>query len=195
MISNLQCAYYELHLNLRNNFPIFSHNLYNLFLQRCNLCQMSVYGNISKHRTSSLHMKLKTFIHPVCETCDQQFSKRSDWDEHKLSADHLAALEKGGKNQVETEYYEFMPQIGQIGQKAPGKAENVKGKEDPLEVERAQETAQLVLSKVAEYEIPTFDESKMIGKFRFEFTLRRVDSVYNRVIASRLSVKALRIDS
>ena len=64
--------------------------------QRCDLCQMAVYGNMAKHRTSKLHLKLKNFIHPICELCDRQFQKRIDWDEHKLSAGHLIALEKEG---------------------------------------------------------------------------------------------------
>ena len=64
--------------------------------QRCDLCQMAVYGNMAKHRTSKLHLKLKNFVHPICELCDKQFQKRIDWDVHKLSAAHLIALEKDG---------------------------------------------------------------------------------------------------
>ena len=44
--------------------------------QRCELCQMSVYGNMAKHRTSKLHLKIKKFVHPMCEICDMSFQKR-----------------------------------------------------------------------------------------------------------------------
>ena len=68
--------------------------------QRCDLCHVEVSGKkgkMNKHRKQNqIHQKLKNFVHPICELCDRQFQKRINWDEHKLSAGHLIALEKEG---------------------------------------------------------------------------------------------------
>ena len=43
----------------------------------CNMCQVSVYGDINKHRSSNeLHARLRNFLHPLCDVCDQKFVKR-----------------------------------------------------------------------------------------------------------------------
>ena len=50
---------------------------------RCNMCKLSVYGNINKHRTSELHLRLKSFLHPICDSCNREFERRIDWDQHR----------------------------------------------------------------------------------------------------------------
>ena len=132
--------------------------------QRCEMCQLSVYGHLQKHRTSKLHLKLKTFIHPICATCDQEFQNRAEWDEHIVSAKHLALTQKtGDKNRPE--YYDPLDVVNML------KLNEVKNSEvteevktDIHESERMREASALALSRVAHYEIPTFDDSKIVGK-------------------------------
>ena len=86
---------------------------------RCELCKLSVYGNIQKHRTSTTHLKLKKFIHPICDICDLKFTKRIDYDEHRLTAKHLVSLEAAGKdcNSSDLEYYQSLDVSAILGLK------------------------------------------------------------------------------
>lgn len=133
--------------------------------QRCEMCQLSVYGHLQKHRTSKLHLKLKTFIHPICATCDQEFQNRVEWDEHIVSAKHLALTQKTG-DKVWPEYYDPLDVVNMLKLtevKNPEVTQEVKT--DVHESERVREASALALSRVAQYEIAHFDDSKIVGKF------------------------------
>ncbi len=55
----------------------------------CLMCDLDVHGTLNYHRNSMLHKRLKAFLHPKCQQCRQEFTSRSDWDEHLLSLEHL----------------------------------------------------------------------------------------------------------
>jgi len=134
--------------------------------QRCELCQMSVYGNMARHRTSKLHLKLKKFVHPMCEICDVSFKQRIDWDNHKLSAAHLFALDKDGENNIdEKEYYEgnFADKVLDLIKNNDGTSAEAAKEDDPLKEEKTTEAAQLTLAKVLLYHIPDFEDSEIVG--------------------------------
>ncbi len=69
------------------------------------MCNLSVSGSLNFHRKSRPHQRLKMFLHPKCSGCAQDFTAREDWDEHLLSAEHLAKkarlLEKKGPEAAE----------------------------------------------------------------------------------------------
>ena len=146
---------------------------------RCNMCQVSVYGDINKHRSSNeLHARLRNFLHPLCDICDVKFQKRIDWDKHKITADHMFKLEQdAAENNVipkqVQEYYEPFDVKSAFKTKIPKdnkKVEDTKDMEDdPYEIDRIQESAKITLNKIGKYEIPAFDETKMIGKYIFTF--------------------------
>lgn len=60
-----------------------------LFRNYCPMCNINFYGPLTGHRKSDRHRKLKQFLHPECKMCDTLFHTRLEWDDHKLSADHL----------------------------------------------------------------------------------------------------------
>ena len=133
---------------------------------RCELCKLSVYGNIQKHRTSANHLKLKKFIHPVCGYCQVEFTKRTEYDEHRFSAKHLVAIEKAGKATSDPEYYNLMD-VGKILGLDEAKDDHLGFKvrmSDAYEAERLQEAALLTLDKVGKFETPTYDDKQMTGK-------------------------------
>jgi len=137
--------------------------------QRCVMCQMAVYGNMAKHQTSKLHLKLKNFIHPICELCDVKFQKRIDWDEHKLSAGHLIALEKEGHVVLPHDYYlDYQGYFLDVDEKSLKNKKNDASTpdadtEDPLEVGKTVEAAQLTLAKVLTYQVPEYNELEIVG--------------------------------
>ena len=101
---------------------------------------------------------------------------RIDWDKHKITADHMYKVEQeAAENNVipkqGLEYYEPFEVRNAFKTKIPKderKVEDTKNMEmedDPYEIDRIQESAKLTLKKIGTYEIPTFDETKMIGKY------------------------------
>ncbi|KAL4097513.1 hypothetical protein QTP88_022286 [Uroleucon formosanum] len=60
-----------------------------LFRNYCPMCNINFYGPLTGHRKSDRHRKLKQFLHPECKMCDTLFHTRLEWDDHKLSSDHL----------------------------------------------------------------------------------------------------------
>ncbi|VVC30136.1 Zinc finger C2H2-type,Matrin/U1-C-like, C2H2-type zinc finger [Cinara cedri] len=60
-----------------------------LFRNYCPMCNINFYGPLTGHRKSDRHRKLKQFLHPECKMCDMLFHTRLEWDDHKLSSDHL----------------------------------------------------------------------------------------------------------
>lgn len=146
---------------------------------KCQLCQLSVYGNIQKHRTSKLHLKLKSFIHPICECCNMEFPNRSDFEEHKLSAQHLCTLDqnhdKNGQNQESLEFYDPLAALLFNNQPAAAgttpKTDDTT--EDLFEIEKSQEASRLTLEQVVNYEVPEFDANQTIGKYLFNFLMLR----------------------
>ena len=101
---------------------------------------------------------------------------RIDWDKHKITADHMYKVEQeAAENNVipkqGLEYYEPFEVKNAFKTKIPKderKVEDTKNMEmedDPYEIDRIQESAKLTLKKIGTYEIPTFDETKMIGKY------------------------------
>lgn len=118
-----------------------------------------------------MHIKLKNFIHPMCEYCDIEFDRRIEWDKHKLTAKHLLEVEKAGQTQPEPEYYSPLDFTSLLnlkdkkGEKNEDEAsQGPKDQKDSYDIERRQETAQLGMDKIGQFEVPGFDESKMIGE-------------------------------
>jgi hypothetical protein len=137
---------------------------------RCEMCKLSVYGNIHKHRTNPLHLKLKNFIHPSCDLCSIQFDRRIDWDKHKLTSTHLEAMEKSGKTGEEDSEKDYFVDLDMTSVlKTPVKPEVIKDKSDgktkkELTERIAAESAQLALDKIGSYEMADFTASKSLGK-------------------------------
>ena len=134
--------------------------------QRCEMCKLSVYGHLQKHRTSTLHLKLKTFIHPICEICDMKFQNRSEWDEHIISAKHLVLVQENGAR-ITPEYYDPLDVVKFLKLSSEVKEVKNEVKTDVHESERVREASALALSRVASFEITDYDENKIVGKFAF----------------------------
>ena len=132
--------------------------------QRCEMCQLSVYGHIQKHRTSKLHIKLRTFIHPICSTCDQEFQNRQEWDEHIVSARHLGLTQQQNNAKLIPQYYDPLDVVHLLKLKEV-KEVTPEVKTDIHESERVREASALALSRVAQYDIAEFDDTKIVGKF------------------------------
>lgn len=125
---------------------------------------------MAKHRKQSqIHQKLKNFVHPICELCDRQFQKRIDWDEHKLSAGHLIALEKEGHVVLPDDYYINLADkvLDEFEKSLKTKKKDVAAPkydtEDPLKVEKTVEASQLTLAKVLTYQMPEYNELEIVG--------------------------------
>ncbi|XP_028028093.1 zinc finger protein on ecdysone puffs isoform X1 [Bombyx mandarina] len=58
----------------------------------CAMCDMYA-ANGAAHRTTVGHRKLKKYLHPFCNTCHKELPTRIELDEHRLTAEHLRAIQ------------------------------------------------------------------------------------------------------
>lgn len=64
----------------------------------CNMCDYNFYGREAIHRKSDGHLKLKQFLHPRCKRCRLEFPTRIEWEEHRLTPEHLLKLLNSREN-------------------------------------------------------------------------------------------------
>lgn len=74
----------------------------------CAMCDMYA-ANGAAHRTTVGHRKLKKYLHPFCNTCHKELPTRIELDEHRLTAEHLRAIQDKqdvlSKPKPESKYY------------------------------------------------------------------------------------------
>lgn len=46
------------------------------------------------------HQRLKRFLHPNCDVCNQEFPARMEWVEHRFSPEHLRKLKEVNDSKV-----------------------------------------------------------------------------------------------
>ncbi|XP_066996496.2 zinc finger protein on ecdysone puffs [Anabrus simplex] len=71
-------------------------NLRAITQEYCTMCDLHFFGNIVAHRKHESHQALKKFLHPCCTPCGKEFHTRIEWDEHKLTPDHMKKCPEGG---------------------------------------------------------------------------------------------------
>ena len=123
---------------------------------------------------------VKKFIHPMCDICDLKFTKRIDYDEHRLTAKHLVSVEASGKeDSFDLEYYQSLDVSAILGLKQDESKHQMDPKitKEPMgdiyDAERMKEASLLTLDKVTTYEAPAYDEKEMIGKLTFDSVVFR----------------------
>uniref|UniRef100_A0A6M2DNH7 Putative cathepsin b mrna 3'-untranslated-region-binding protein cbbp tabanus bromius n=1 Tax=Xenopsylla cheopis TaxID=163159 RepID=A0A6M2DNH7_XENCH len=74
----------------------------------CAMCDSEFTNTtLTLHRHSSGHLRLKRFLHPKCNSCEEEFPTRIDWDEHRLSTSHIKKISELGIIKLNTEEEEF----------------------------------------------------------------------------------------
>lgn len=61
-------------------------------VSHCNMCAFDFYGREAEHRRSLGHQKLKRFLHPRCKRCHVEFPIKIEWEEHRLTPEHIRKL-------------------------------------------------------------------------------------------------------
>lgn len=46
------------------------------------------------------HQRLKRFLHPNCDVCNQEFPARMEWVEHRFSPEHLRKLKEVNESKI-----------------------------------------------------------------------------------------------
>ncbi len=62
-------------------------------LKNCAVCDVNFDGSVMVHRKSVHHQRLRRFLNPSCRVCRLEFGSRIERDYHRLSAEHLKALQ------------------------------------------------------------------------------------------------------